>query len=120
MLANRSRAMSEKTTGTTIGRLVVIKGELSGQEDVMIDGRVESKINLDQKVLTVGGHGIVKATIVAKTVVVAGEVQGGIMAETIDFRGTCRVEDNVDVQQAAIALGAYVNGTIGIRGSKRE
>ncbi|MCY4598342.1 MAG: polymer-forming cytoskeletal protein [Acidobacteria bacterium] len=112
--------MSEKTTGTTIGKSLVIKGELSGKEDLTIDGRVEGKIDLDQNVLTVGEQGIVKADIVAKTVIVAGEVQGGIIAEKIDLRGTCRVEGNVDVPQVALALGAHVSGRIGVRGSKRE
>ena len=72
--------MTDRTTVTTIGETIVFKGELSGDEDLVIEGQVEGKIDLNQNPLTVGEHGKVKATVVAKTVVVAGKVRGDIMA----------------------------------------
>ena len=72
--------MTERTAVTTIGETIVFKGELSGDEDLVIDGQVEGRIDLNQNALTVGEHGKVKATVVAKTVVVAGNVRGNIMA----------------------------------------
>ena len=59
-----------------IGASIVIKGELSADEDLVIEGQVEGNISLNQNVLTVGEHGKVKAKIVAKTVVVVGAVWG--------------------------------------------
>ena len=53
--------MTDRTTVTTIGESIVFKGELSGDEDLVIEGQVEGKINLNQNVLTVGEHGKVKA-----------------------------------------------------------
>ena len=67
--------MTDRTTVTTIGESIVIKGELSADEDLVIDGQVEGNINLNQNALTVGEHGKVKATVVARTVVVAGKVR---------------------------------------------
>ena len=53
--------MTERTAVTTIGETIVFKGELSGDEDLVIDGQVEGKIDLNQNALTVGEHGKVKA-----------------------------------------------------------
>ena len=64
--------MTDRTTVTTIGESIVIKGELSGDVDLVIEGQVEGNINLNQNALTVGEHGKVKAKIAAKTVVVVG------------------------------------------------
>ena len=72
--------MTDRTTVETIGESIVIKGELSGDVDLVIDGQVEGKINLNRNALTVGEHGKVNAKIVAKRVIVAGEVRGNIIA----------------------------------------
>ena len=82
--------MTAGTNVATIGESIVIKGELIGDEDLVIEGQVEGKINLNRNALTVGEHGKVKAAVVAKTVVVAGKVRGDIMAaENVDIRDTC-------------------------------
>ena len=105
--------MTDRTTVATIGESIVIKGELSGDEDLVIDGQVEGKINLNQNALTVGEHGKVKAAVVAKTVVVAGKVRGDIMAaENVDIRDTCSMEGNICTPRLAIAPGAYFRGGI--------
>ena len=105
--------MTAGTTVTTIGESIVIKGELSGDEDLVIDGQVEGKINLNRNALTVGEHGKVKATVVAKTVVVAGKVRGDIMAaEKVDVRDTCSMEGDICAPRVVIALGAYFRGGI--------
>src|SRR5215510_4572956 len=57
-----------------IGKSVVIKGELSGSEDLTIEGQVEGKIELRQNVLTIGPNGRIKAQVFAKAVVILGEV----------------------------------------------
>ena len=111
--------MTERTAVTTIGETIVFKGELSGDEDLVIDGQVEGKINLNQNALTVGEHGKVKATVVAKTVVVAGKVRGNIIAaEKVDVRDTCSMEGDICAPRVVIALGAYFRGGIDMRQSQ--
>ena len=105
--------MTERTTVTTIGESIVFKGELSAAEDLLIDGQVEGRINLNRNVLTVGEHGKVKATVVAKTVVVAGNVRGDIIAaEKVGIRDTCSMEGNICAPRVVIAPGAYFRGGI--------
>ena len=70
-----------------IGKSVIIKGELSGSEDLTIEGQVEGKIELRQNVLTIGPNGKIKAQVFAKAVVVQGEVHGNVTAtERVDIR----------------------------------
>ena len=105
--------MTAGTNVTTIGESIVIKGELSGDEDLVIDGQVEGNINLNRNALTVGEHGKVKAMVVAKTVVVAGKVRGNIIAaEKVGIRDTCSMEGNIYAPRVVIALGAYFRGGI--------
>ena len=112
--------MTERTAVTTIGETIVFKGELSGDEDLVIDGQVEGKIDLNQNALTVGEHGTVKATVVAKTVVVAGKVRGNIIAaEKVGIRDTCSMEGNIYAPRGVIADGAYFRGGIDMRQSQR-
>ena len=66
--------MTDRPNVSMIGKSIVIKGELSADEDVVIEGQVEGNISLNQNVLTVGAHGKVKAKIAARTVVVVGKV----------------------------------------------
>ena len=62
-----------------IGKSVVIKGELSGSEDLTIEGQVEGKIELRQNILTIGANGKIKAQVFAKSVVIFGEVTGNVL-----------------------------------------
>src|SRR4029434_10774112 len=63
-----------------IGKSVVIKGELSGSEELTIEGHVEGRIDLKDNVLTIGPNGKIKAEVFAKSVVVLGEVTGNVTA----------------------------------------
>ena len=70
-----------------IGKSVIIKGELSGSEDLTIEGQVEGKIELRQNVLTIGPNAKIKAQVFAKAVVIQGEVHGNVTAsEKVDIR----------------------------------
>ena len=113
--------MTDRTTVATIGESIVIKGELSGDEDLVIDGQVEGKINLNRNALTVGEHGKVKAAVVAKTVVVAGKVRGNIMAaEKVGIRDTCSMEGDICTPRLVMASGAYFRGGVDMRSRKAE
>jgi cytoskeletal protein CcmA (bactofilin family) len=96
-----------------IGKSVVIKGELTGSEDLTIEGQVEGKIELKQNVLTIGPNGRIKAQIVAKIVVVQGDVHGDITAtERVDIRDNGSVDGDVSAPRVAIADGAHFRGSI--------
>jgi cytoskeletal protein CcmA (bactofilin family) len=106
-----------------IGKSVVIKGELSGSEDLAIEGQVEGKIELRQNVLTIGANGKIKAQIFAKQVVVLGEVVGNISAsEKVDIRDNGSVDGDIASPRVAIAEGAHFRGSIDMQknGPKAE
>ena len=96
-----------------IGKSVIIKGDLSGSEDLTIEGHVEGKIELRQNVLTIGPNGRIKAAVFAKTVIIQGEVQGDITAsERIDIRDAGSVDGDLSAPRIAIADGAHFRGSI--------
>lgn len=96
-----------------IGKSVVIKGELSGSEDLTIEGQVEGKIELKENVLTIGTNGKIKAQVFAKTVIVLGEVVGNISAsEKVDIRDNGSVDGDITSPKVAIAEGAHFRGAI--------
>ncbi len=96
-----------------IGKSVVIKGELSGSEDLTIEGEVDGKIELRQNVLTIGPNGKIKAQVFAKSVVVQGEVHGNITAtEKVDIRDSGSVDGDVVAPRVAISDGAHFRGSI--------
>ena len=110
----------EKTT-VNIGKSVVIKGELSGSEDLTIEGQVDGKIELRQNVLTIGPNGKIKAQVFAKSVVILGEVTGNVTAtEKVDIRDNGSVDGDIAAPRVAIAEGAHFRGSIDMQrtGSK--
>jgi cytoskeletal protein CcmA (bactofilin family) len=96
-----------------IGKSVVIKGELSGSEDLTIEGHVEGKIELRQNVLTIGPNGKIKAQVFAKAVIILGEVTGNVTAsEKVDIRDNGSVDGDIAAPRVAIAEGAHFRGSI--------
>ena len=96
-----------------IGKSVIIKGELSGSEDLTIEGQVEGKIELNNNILTIGTNAKIKAQVFAKTVVVLGEVTGNLTAsEKVDIRDNGSVDGDITSPKVAIAEGAHFRGAI--------
>ncbi|OFV89614.1 MAG: hypothetical protein A3G76_14825 [Acidobacteria bacterium RIFCSPLOWO2_12_FULL_65_11] len=96
-----------------IGKSVVIKGELTGSEDLTIEGHVEGTIQLKEYVLTIGPNGRIKAQIFAKSVVVLGEVTGNVTAsEKVDIRDNGSVDGDLIAPRIAIAEGAHFRGSV--------
>ena len=96
-----------------IGKSVIIKGDLSGSEDLTIEGQVEGKIELRQNILTIGTNAKIKAQVFAKTVIVQGEVQGNVTAtERVDIRDKGSVDGDLSAPRIAIADGAHFRGSI--------
>lgn len=102
--------------GAHIGKSVVIKGELSGSEDLYVDGNVEGNIELRNNSLTVGPNGKVKANVSAKTVVIQGKLHGSVNAsERVDLRMSAVVTGDVTTQRIAIEEGAFLKGKVDIQ-----
>jgi len=99
-----------------IGKSVVIKGELSGSEDLYVDGVVEGTIQLQGNNLVIGPNGQVRAHIHAKGVTVQGKLDGNIRAsEKTDLRKSAAVTGDIFTQRIAIEEGAYLKGKIDIQ-----
>src|SRR2546423_3917752 len=100
----------------TIGKSLVIKGEVTGSESLYIDGRVEGTINLPGNRVTVGRNGQVQANINAREVVVLGKVKGNLTAsDRVDIRNEGSLTGDVVCQRISIEDGAYFKGGIDIR-----
>lgn len=100
----------------TLGKSLVIKGEVSGSESLFIDGRVEGSINLPGNRVTIGRNGVVAANISAREIVVLGKVRGNMTAsDRVDIRGEGSLTGDVVAQRISIEDGAYFKGGIDIR-----
>ncbi len=104
-----------------IGKSVVIKGELSGSEDLYVDGSVEGSIALKGNSLTVGPHGQIKASVEAKGVIVQGKLEGNILSsDRVELRKTAVVTGDVTTQRISIEEGAYLKGKVDIQGKAEK
>jgi len=100
----------------TIGRTLVIKGEISGSESLFVDGRIEGSVNLAEHRVTVGRNGSVQANITAKEVVVMGKVTGNIdCTDRVDIRSEGVVNGDVATQRISVEDGAILKGGIQVR-----
>jgi len=105
----------------TIGRTLVIKGEISGSESLYIDGRIEGKINLPENRVTVGRNGRVDANINAREVVVMGKVNGNIeCADRVDIRSEGSLTGDVVTQRISVEDGAMLKGGIQVRSADHK
>jgi cytoskeletal protein CcmA (bactofilin family) len=96
-----------------IGKSIVISGELSGSEDLTIEGHVNGKIELRDHVLTIGPNGRIKAQVSAKSIIVLGHVTGDLIAgEKVDIRESGSVEGDIVAPRVAIADGCHFRGSI--------
>ena len=99
----------------TIGKSLVVKGEVSGSESLYIDGKVEGAINLPGNRVTVGRNGQVAANISAREVVVLGKVRGNIQAsDRVDIRSEGSLTGDVVAARISIEDGAFFKGGIDI------
>lgn len=96
-----------------ISQGIRIKGEITGSEDLFVDGPIEGKINLANGSLTVGPNGTVKADVVAREVIVRGRVEGKILGrERVQLWSTGQVIGEVQTQRLAIEDGAVLRGKV--------
>jgi cytoskeletal protein CcmA (bactofilin family) len=101
---------------STIGKTLLIKGEITGSGSVHIEGKVEGSIELPDDRVTVGRNGRVSANIAAQDIVVLGEVLGSCNAsDHLDIRCEGSLYGDVVVSRISVQEGAYLTGSIDIR-----
>ena len=124
MMANEPPAAPRPATATTtttadqatIGKSLVIKGEVTGSESLYIDGRVEGSISLAGNRVTIGRNGVVSANINAREIVVLGKVRGNLTAsDRVDIRSDGSLTGDVVAARISIEDGAFFKGGIDIR-----
>jgi cytoskeletal protein CcmA (bactofilin family) len=105
----------------TIGRSLIIKGEVSGAEALYIDGRIEGKITLTDHRVTIGRNGTVQADITAREVVVMGKVTGNIeCTDRVDIRSEGVVNGNVSTIRISVEDGAVLKGGIQVKSAENN
>ena len=98
-----------------IGKSLKLKGEITGSEDLYIDGEVEGMVELKENSLTVGPNGKVHANVSARSVTILGRLQGNVKAgERIEIRKTGSLEGDLSTARIVIEDGAVFRGSIDI------
>ena len=97
----------------TIGPSIIIKGDLSGGEDLVIEGRVEGKVDLKQHNVTIGRNGRVKADVFGKVITIEGEVDGNVFAqEQAILRQAGAIRGNITAPRVILEDGSRFKGSI--------
>lgn len=105
--------MSTEQLVMDLGKSVIIKGELSGSEDLTLYGQMEGSVRLPDHTLTIGPHADIKAQISAKAVVILGAVTGNVTAgEKVEIRATGSVTGDIASPRLAIADGGHFCGRV--------
>jgi cytoskeletal protein CcmA (bactofilin family) len=104
------------TSGSaSIGKAVMVKGQIYSREDLYIDGEVEGNVELAEHRLTVGPNGKVKAGIKAREIVALGNIQGNVEAtDKVEIRKDARLIGDIKTARIVIEDGAYFKGGIDI------
>ena len=105
----------------TIGRSVVIKGDVSGAESLYIDGRIEGTINFADSRVTIGRNAVIVANVTAKEVVVMGTVTGNIhCTDRLDIRSEGSLTGDVVTPRVCVEDGAVVKGSVEVRNPQKQ
>jgi len=105
----------------TIGRSVVIKGDISGAESLYIDGRIEGTINFADSRVTIGRNAVIVANVTAKEVVVMGTVTGNIhCTDRLDIRSEGSLTGDVVTPRVSVEDGALVKGSVEVRNAQKQ
>src|SRR5258707_7173334 len=110
---------SYRTEVGHIGKSVLIRGELSGSEDLYLDGEIEGNVDLRDHSLIIGPNGRIKATITARDLVVHGRLEGNVTATgRVELKKSCTLIGDVATQRIVIEDGAFFKGAIDIKEGK--
>lgn len=115
--APEARAPEAPPRACVLGPTLRFRGELSAQEDLLVQGSVDGSITHTQ-CLTIGADGSMKGDIRARVIVIDGKVEGDLYAtESVSIRATARVKGNLSAPRVAIMDGAFFQGQIDMQPS---
>jgi len=118
---NPVKTVTAPVDQATIGRTLVIKGEISGSEALYIDGRVEGKITMPESRVTIGRNGKVDASIQAREVVIMGKVTGNIeCSDRVDIRSEGSVSGDISTVRISVEDGAALKGGIQVHSEGKQ
>jgi len=106
--------MSPENQGrANLGRSLVIKGEVTGSEDLTIDGTVEGTIHLEDHDLTIGENSKVNAEVRAKNITIFGKVRGDMIAdEKVTLTDSGELTGNIKAPRISVSDGAQFKGSV--------
>jgi cytoskeletal protein CcmA (bactofilin family) len=111
--AERTTSSRPSSERASIGRSITIRGEVTGDEDLVIQGQVEGSVNLRQHSVTVGPEGVVKADIVGRVVTLEGSVEGNVSAaEQVILRSSAVVHGDITAPRVVLEDGARFRGGV--------
>lgn len=118
--SSQSRAPSPSTqkgpssgARATIGPSISIKGDVTGSEDLLIQGQVDGSVTLEKHAVGVGSEGRVKADIVGRLITIEGKVEGDLTAaEQIILRGSAQVHGDIKAPRVVLEDGATFRGLV--------
>ncbi len=107
------RVSSTKEERATIGRSITIRGDVTGDEDLLIQGRIDGSVDLKQHSVTIGREGDVKADVGARLIVVEGRVQGNLRAEEqVVLKSSAQVQGDIVAPRVVLEDGARFRGGV--------
>ena len=110
--------MQSAPSSAAVGKSIVIRGELTGEEDLLINGTVEGTVRLPGGRLTVGPEAHVTAELTAKDIVVLGAVTGNLTAsDRVDLRRSAVLHGDITASRLSIEEGATVQGKATLTGA---
>lgn len=110
---NPTQDRTGNTERATIGRSITIHGEVTGDEDLLIQGRVDGSVELSQQAITVGQDGRVTAAITGRIIVVEGHVEGDLKAEEqVVLKASAKVQGDIASPRVVLEDGATFTGGI--------
>jgi len=115
-MTHKHNASEENMANTVIGSSIVIDGEISGEEDLVVQGTVKGKILIKQNLL-VDNSGVVEADIQTANIAIDGQVTGNIIAsERVELRSEARMIGDIKAPRILIADGATFKGNVDMGG----
>ena len=116
-----TKTVTVPTEQATIGRTLVIKGEVSGAESIFVDGRIEGSINLADHRVTIGRNGNVAANINAKEIVIMGKVTGNVdCSDRLDIRSEGSLTGDIVTARISVEDGALLKGSVQVRTEEKD
>jgi cytoskeletal protein CcmA (bactofilin family) len=111
--SGRNYIMAIENIPARIGKTIVILGEVKGNEDLIVDGRVEGTVNLSEARLTIGPNANVAANLSAKDILVQGQVEGNLVASgRVELRSGCQVLGDISALRLAVEDNAVFRGKV--------